>query len=88
MPSRAAPARRLRQKASVGAKAMLQAEGEPSSDEFEGSPKGHETNAEYLKRLRAVATSLPKGYVESVIGRVRENIQALIDAKGYTPRND
>lgn len=35
-----------------------------------------------------VAKSLPKGSVNSVIGRMKGNIQALIDAKGYTPKND
>ena len=47
-----------------------------------------ETKDVFLKRLRKIAETLPKGYIKSVIGRMRKNIKALIDARGYTPKND
>lgn len=47
-----------------------------------------ETKDAFLKRLQDIAQSLPKGYVKSVIGRMRGNLQAIIEAKGYTPKND
>ena len=50
--------------------------------------KGTETRGAFLKRLRGIALSLPKGYVKSVIHRMKDNIQALADARGYTPKND
>ena len=53
-----------------------------------GAPRGRETKDALLKRLRGIATSLPKGYVKSVIGRMRPNVKVLVDAEGYTPKND
>ena len=53
-----------------------------------GAPKGTETKAAFLARLRRAAMSLPKGYVKSVIGRMRGNIQALAAAGGHVPKND
>lgn len=58
------------------------------TDLMNGAPSGVETKVEFLGRLRAVATSLPRGYVKSVIGRMRGNVLALVDAKGFTPKND
>ena len=55
---------------------------------IDGAPKGVETKDAFMDRLRTVATSLPKGFVKSVIGRMKGNVHALIDAKGYTPKND
>ncbi len=54
----------------------------------ESTPEGTEKKADFLERLRQAAQSLPKGYVKSVIGRMRANLKALVDAKGYTPKND
>ena len=51
-------------------------------------PDDVETKSAYLERLRTAATTLPKGYVKGVIGRMRANIQALKDAGGYVPKND
>ena len=53
-----------------------------------GAPKNVETKAHFLKRLENLAKKLPKGYVKTVIGRMRGNVQALIDARGFTPKND
>ena len=50
--------------------------------------KGTETKDAFIKRLRRIALSLPKGYVKSVIRRMKDNIKALADAGGYTPKND
>ena len=50
--------------------------------------KGKETKDAFMKRLRKIAVSLPNGYIKSVIHRMRDNIQALADANGYTPKND
>ena len=52
------------------------------------APKGTEKKDAFLERLRDVARKLPKGYVKSVIGRMRGNLRALVDAAGYTPKND
>jgi hypothetical protein len=52
------------------------------------SPKGVETKDAFLTRLHKITQTLPKGYVKSVIGRMRGNIQALLDAQGFTPKND
>ena len=55
---------------------------------MDSAPAGSESKDAFLARLRAAAMSLPKGFVKSVIGRMKGNVQALIDAKGYTPKND
>ena len=57
---------------------------------IDGAPKTKKTETKevFLKRLQDIAQSLPKGYVKSVIGRMRANLQALIDANGFTPKND
>ena len=53
------------------------------------SPKKRtETKDAFLKRLRRIALSLPKGYIKSVIHRMRDNIKELADAGGYIPKND
>ena len=57
-------------------------------DLLKGAPKGKETRAAFLERLRKIALSLPKGYVKSVIGRMPDNVKALADARGYVPKND
>ena len=50
------------------------------------APKGKETKEAFLARLCKAAMGLRKGYVKSVIKRMRKNIKALLDANGYTPR--
>ena len=50
--------------------------------------KGNVTKDAFMKRLRKIAVSLPNGYIKFVIHRMRDNIQALADANGYTPKND
>ena len=55
---------------------------------IDGAPKKAETKNTFLTRLQKIAESLPKGYVKSVIGRMRGNIESLKDARGYTPKND
>ena len=55
---------------------------------LDDEPDGVETRGAFLERLRTATTTLPKGHVKGVIGRMRSNIQALVDAKGYTPKND
>ena len=58
------------------------------TDVIENAPAATETKAAFKARLHAAATSLPRGYVRSVIRRMRENLQALVSAKGYLPKND
>ena len=53
-----------------------------------GGPKGTETRHAFLSRLKKVAKSLPKGFIKSVIGRMKSNTKALVDAGGCTPKND
>ena len=52
------------------------------------SPKGHESKAAFISRLHKCAKDLPKGFVRRVINRMKPNIQAIVDAQGYTPKND
>lgn len=49
---------------------------------------GEKSQEDFLKRLRTIATSLPKSYIKSVIARMKRNLKALVEAKGYTPKND
>ena len=44
-------------------------------DMFETAPTAKETKAEYLLRLEKTARSLPRGYVRSVLARMKGNIQ-------------
>ena len=52
------------------------------------APNRTETKGEFLERVQTIARALPKGFVKSVIGRMRSNLQALVDARGYTPKHD
>ena len=52
------------------------------------SPRGHESKAAFLSRLHKCAKELPKGFVRRVINRMKPNIQGIIDAQGYAPKND
>ena len=51
-------------------------------------PKGTESKAAYIARLRKCAKSLPKAYLKKQIGQMKNRLQAVIDAKGYNPKND
>ena len=52
------------------------------------APQGTETKEAYLKRFKECAMTLPKGFVKNAIGRMKRNIQAIVDARGYLPKND
>ena len=52
------------------------------------SPRGTETKDAYFKRLKKCAMTLPKDFVQKTIKRMKGNIQAIINARGYLPRND
>ena len=54
----------------------------------ESAPDHDETKDDYLARLEAAALKLSKPYVRKVIGRMHDNIRAVIDAKGYHAKND
>ena len=53
-----------------------------------GAPEGKEAKEDYLKRLRAVAKSLPPRYIEKLIESIPARIQSVLDAKGFTPKKD
>jgi hypothetical protein len=55
---------------------------------MEEAPGGTETKKQFLDRLRVIAKSLPKSYIKSVIAKMKPNLKALVDARGYTPKND
>ena len=57
-------------------------------DLLESSPRGKETKEQFLKRLEKVAKSLPRGFVAKQINRMKGNVQAVYDAKGWLPKND
>jgi len=52
------------------------------------SPNAAETKADYLSRLERTAKSLPRAFVRKVLGRMRGNIQGVIEAGGYHAKND
>jgi hypothetical protein len=52
------------------------------------APKTTETKDAFLQRLKSCAQKLPKNYVKSVIARMRPNMQDIVDADGYAPKND
>ena len=52
------------------------------------APDKTETKEEFLLRLQQAATSLKKGCVQRAIARMKDNIKAIIEAKGYHPKND
>jgi len=54
----------------------------------QSAPRGTATKKAFLARLLQCAKSLPKGFVKRVIARTKLNIPAVLDAKGYAPRND
>ena len=52
------------------------------------SPRGTETKAAFLERLRRCAKSLPSGFVKRQIARMKANVKAIVDAQGWCPKND
>jgi hypothetical protein len=51
-------------------------------------PTARETKGDFIDRLRRCAMRLPRGYVGRVLDRMKDNLKALKEAKGYTPKND
>ena len=54
----------------------------------ETAPTGRESKKDFLKRLSRCARGLPKGFVARQIKKMRANLQGIIDAKGWHPKND
>ncbi len=54
----------------------------------ECEPTGRETKLAFLARLKRCARSLPKATVRKTVRRMKANLNALIDARGFTPKND
>ena len=52
------------------------------------APAGNETKEAFLLRLQQCAKTLPRGMVKSAIARFKDNLQAIVDARGYHPKND
>ena len=52
------------------------------------APQGTETKDAYFERLKKCALTLPKGFVQKAIMRMKGNIQAIVDASGYLPKDD
>ena len=55
---------------------------------MEEAPKGRESKEQFLERLRTIAMSLPKSYVKKVVAQMKPNLKALVDARGFAPKND
>ena len=54
----------------------------------EGAPTGHESHVAFTKRLKKVARSLPKAWVRSKVLQMKENLEGIIEAKGWHAKND
>jgi hypothetical protein len=54
----------------------------------ETAPSGTESKAAFAARLQECAKKLPRGVVKKSIAKTYENIIAILDAKGYHPKND
>ena len=52
------------------------------------APSTVESKTDYLSRLERAAKSLPRAFVRKVLGRMRGNIQGVIEAGGYHAKND
>ena len=52
------------------------------------APRGTETKDAYLERLKRCALTLPKGFVQKAIKRMKGNIQAIVDAGCYLSKDD
>ena len=48
------------------------------------APEGKETKEDYLKRLNAIAKSMPPRYIVKLIGSIFSRIQSVLDANGFT----
>ena len=48
------------------------------------SPKGRESKEAFLNRLKKCARTLPRSFVRKAIGKMRKNIQGVIDAGGFS----
>ena len=60
-----------------------------SEQRMAASPPGAtESKADYLSRLESTARTLPRSYTRKVLGRMKGNLQAVIDAGGYHAKND
>jgi hypothetical protein len=53
-----------------------------------GAPGRAETKPEFLRRLRKCAMSLPRAWVAKQIGRMKKQIDGVVEAKGYHPKSD
>ena len=51
-------------------------------------PSRAETKAEFLARLKKCAKSLPPGFVAKQIGRMKEQVAGVVEAKGYHAKRD
>ena len=51
--------------------------------DMSGPRAGTESKAAYVKRLEETARKLPRGYVKSVIAKMKGNIKDVVDADGY-----
>ena len=51
-------------------------------------PRGRETKAGFLARLKRCARSLPKATVRATVRRLRADLDALVAYKGFTPKSD
>ena len=51
-------------------------------------PKGRETKEAFIKRLEKTARALPPSLVGKAVGRMKPNVKAIVDAKGWHPKND
>ena len=52
------------------------------------APSRAETKAEFLARLKKCAKSLPPGFVAKQIGRMKEQVAGVVEAKGYHAKRD
>ena len=55
---------------------------------METAPAGTESKDDFLRRLRKTSKSLPKKWVRSQICRMKSNVHALKEARGWVPKND
>ena len=53
-----------------------------------GAPERVETVAEYKKRLRRTALRLPTSLVTRAVRAMPARMQAVVNAKGYSIKND
>jgi len=52
------------------------------------APKGTESKKVFLARLERTAHSLPRSVHLKAVSRMKKNCQAIVDAKGWHPKND